>query len=204
LLRKFIEEDHIDVNVLDKDGNTPLHWTTSHNLAEPTKYLLEHGAAIDRWILRSFFVLFFLRHHANIELADVKGRTPMHWAAHMGEIACAQVLRENGATLDRVDCDGKTPYDLAAVKKFMRITQFLSKEVRPSYKGKYDVLWRSIAVGMLPGITLLYCNLSPIIATIIIGLAIAGVFYGLQKCLPGAHEFNPFGTGVLGSLYILS
>ncbi|KAL1424368.1 hypothetical protein MTO96_020293 [Rhipicephalus appendiculatus] len=44
-----------------------------------------------------------LQAHANPNLTDAQGRTPLHWVARCGSLAVAELLRANGALLSVLD-----------------------------------------------------------------------------------------------------
>ncbi|KAF4468114.1 ankyrin repeat-containing [Fusarium albosuccineum] len=52
---------------------------------------------------------------ANIEAADIDGRTPLSWAAWKGDSdATVQLLLDRGANIEAADINGRTPLSLAA------------------------------------------------------------------------------------------
>jgi len=49
----------------------------------------------------------------SINIADMKGKTPLHVAVEWGRIEFARTLIENGANVNSTDQQGRTPLDLA-------------------------------------------------------------------------------------------
>ena len=62
--RFLLEQDDIDINVIDSDGNTPLH--TALELGQETISML------------------LILHGANVSAVNNVGRTPLHFAALQG------------------------------------------------------------------------------------------------------------------------
>merc|ERR1712137_1408304 len=62
----------MDVNSLNDDGETPLHWACKVGSTEIVKYLLTHGASINAM--------------------DENGDTPLHWAAEENHTEVAELL----------------------------------------------------------------------------------------------------------------
>ena len=91
----------VDVNVKDRSGSTPLHWTATKVMAE---LLIANGADVnaqrnDRW-------------------------TPLHWAISQ-EIEFAELLIANGADVNAQTVDGWTPLHQAAFMELAESAEML-------------------------------------------------------------------------------
>ena len=91
------------LSIVDKQGETPLHWAVEMGHKDVTKVLLEAGASLST--------------------VGKQGETPLHWAAFKGHKSVTEVLLEAGASLSTVDKQGHTPYDLANrdIKQLIKI-----------------------------------------------------------------------------------
>mmetsp|Transcript_8846 Transcript_8846/g.11527 ORF Transcript_8846/g.11527 Transcript_8846/m.11527 type:complete len:192 (+) Transcript_8846:66-641(+) len=78
-----------NVNAVDADGLSPLHWASDSNQLEMVRFLLGKGA--------------------NVNLQEATGQTPLHLAMICGFEDVAQVLIDSGSDVHVTDSDGNTP-----------------------------------------------------------------------------------------------
>ena len=81
-----------DVNMVDAEGRTPLHFCAAYNRIQAAAQLISAGA--------------------DLEKSDSKQNTPLHYAAGYGRGEIASMLLEAGAIGSAKNATGKTPYDL--------------------------------------------------------------------------------------------
>ena len=94
-LVKLIGKELGDLDVRDKDGRTPLFFSLSSAQDDVSDWLVEEGALV--------------------ALADAKGVTPLHVAAHTNNRHCVRVLLETGKVdVNAADEKGTTPLHVAA------------------------------------------------------------------------------------------
>lgn len=88
-----------DIQAVDNDGATPLHYAAYIAHAPIAEILLENGALVD--------------------VKNAKGQTPLHEVSgHLhreGDEATMEVLIDEGASLDARDNDGATPLHAASI-----------------------------------------------------------------------------------------
>ncbi|KAH3707840.1 ankyrin repeat domain-containing protein 55-like [Dreissena polymorpha] len=109
------------INLGDNEKMTTLHWAAFHDRPDHVRQLLQKGALLT--------------------VADVDGKTPLHWAAQNGSRACAVLLvesDESGELLSRVDKCGKLALHLAAAAGHVGILQDLA-EAGPHLCGEGDM-----------------------------------------------------------------
>ena len=104
-----------DIDVLDVDGRSPLHWAAYKGFADTCRLLLVMGA--------------------RPTLADHEGCTPLHWASIRGNSEACTVLLQGGAidSLDTVDDTGATPSQLAVEKGHRMLGVYLAE-----YRHRHD------------------------------------------------------------------
>jgi len=84
-----------DVNSVDMDGNTALHWAVWFRLDILVGQLLERGAQPDA--------------------RNAAGESPVHWAAKASSLQAIQaMMRGDHGMLSHRDCDGLTPFIILA------------------------------------------------------------------------------------------
>ena len=109
-------EETKDVNVKDKNGLTPLHWTFKKiytlNFAfksiEVIKLLIEHGA--------------------NLNAQDNNGNTPLYDACWYGYLEIVQSLLNRGADVTMETAKGITPLEIAAERNHKEVVWFLTRQ----------------------------------------------------------------------------
>ncbi|KAG1676779.1 Palmitoyltransferase ZDHHC17 [Nymphon striatum] len=88
-----------NVNLLDRNGMTPLMWSAYRVIAnDPSRMLLTLGATIS-------------------VKDNVHGNTPLHWAIMSQNNVVMMILLKTGADLEAVNLSGETPIDIASNKK---------------------------------------------------------------------------------------
>lgn len=103
----------IEVNAVDNDGRTALHDSSWTGHTKIVKLLLASGAEVNkadkRWChnLSQFEVQILILEHL------CSGKTPLHLAAINDQLATAELLIRNGATVNVQDNAQKTPLLLA-------------------------------------------------------------------------------------------
>ena len=90
-------------------GGTLLHVAARRNLAGLCRWLLDHGADVNR--------------------ADILGRTALHHAVRDGAADAARLLIARGAALDAKDWQGRTPLDLAEGGDGAALAQAMREEI---------------------------------------------------------------------------
>jgi ankyrin repeat protein len=94
-----------NINEVDAENNTPLHWACVRGHIQMVNTLISHGA--------------------NPNAANDFGDTPMHWASSGGHLEAIQALFLAGARIDVSNRDGTTPLHFAAADGHVAILQFL-------------------------------------------------------------------------------
>ncbi|KAB2605228.1 ankyrin repeat domain-containing protein 65-like [Pyrus ussuriensis x Pyrus communis] len=97
--------DGIDVNLVDKEGRTPIHIAAAHGHVEMLKFCISVGG--------------------NAEVTDSRGRSPLHWAAEKGHLGAAKCLLNCSNVKYAVTKDGRTAFDLAAANGHTSLLGFL-------------------------------------------------------------------------------
>jgi ankyrin repeat protein len=129
-----------DVNTIDKDGNSPLHWAV-RGFKKITRALINAGANVNQadndgkvpldYAVRMGYeamVRILINAGANVNQGDNNGKFPLHWAAAAYQSRIARILVEAGADVSRKDKDGNTP--LNAAQEGMRKLLITSAKVR--------------------------------------------------------------------------
>lgn len=98
-------------------GFTPAMWAAVHGKIGVLKLLIEHGADINAqqegegttallWAAttdRADIIRLLLQHGADPMLADIRGHTPLTWAARSGATAVSRLLRESDSRAEQTD-----------------------------------------------------------------------------------------------------
>ncbi len=99
---QYLKSHGADIFAKDSDDRTCLHWAAYKGEMVATEWLVAQGFALDA--------------------KDTKGRCPLHWAASAdkGEIVKFMLLEYPGAYVTMQDAEGRTPYQVAEMKKSAR------------------------------------------------------------------------------------
>ncbi len=98
IAKLLVLEHRADVNIRDKDGETPLHYATEND--------------------HILIVRLLLMSQAYINARSKKGRTPLHAACDYCRVKIARLLLGRGANANDIDSDGKTSdYRLNRLKR---------------------------------------------------------------------------------------
>jgi ankyrin repeat protein len=149
-VRRYIEQEGVNVNAKDKDGMTALHLVvlfapnfdgTLTPDVKFAKYLIDKGADVDAKDNEGLttlhhaatngvniaFVRFIVSVGANVNTKDMHGFTPLHLAACFnGDVEFVQFLVSKGANVNARMNNGKTPLDLAREKGNVAVIRYLS------------------------------------------------------------------------------
>ena len=126
LVKNFIDDRIVDVNFVDKDGNSPLHLAAINNKKEVFKELIKAEAktdiknnqgelAIDIALLKCCeennkeLVLDLIGIGADVNFKDSNGDTPFHYAAQKGAIKVFKELFKAGELHISKNNYGETP-----------------------------------------------------------------------------------------------
>ncbi len=111
-----------DVDVLDREGRTPLFYAAQDG---------DSAIAAD-----------LIRHGANVNAQDKSLKTPLHFAANAYQPEVAELLLKNGASVDAQDAHGNTPLSDAVFDSKGRgqmIKLLLSSGANKALKNKHGV-----------------------------------------------------------------
>jgi uncharacterized protein len=148
-LTELVEKDPSLVRGWSHDGFTLLHLAAFFGHPETVEYLLTkdpdvnavsrnpmkvmplHSAAANRDGATAFRICKALvEHGADIQAAQEGGFTPLHEAAHNGNLPLAELLVKAGANVNATLTDGRTPLELARAGGHSAIGAVLEGAVR--------------------------------------------------------------------------
>lgn len=148
IVRLLFQHDKVDVtevvNLRDHCAKTPLHIAAQNGSIPMVHYLLElsadinmqteHGRALLHIAVSARSARFHdmlqavLRQNPDIDVRSyMDGRTPLHCAVENGNYDAVVLLAKSGANVNIVDNGGRTPLELAVMKHYLEMAQFLAE-----------------------------------------------------------------------------
>ena len=134
---KALLDAGVPVDLLARDGLTPLHWSFVRDDTAMASLLLERGSPVNAQSAEGATPLmnavqarslaqttFLLDHGADPNAADARGFTALHRAAEMGEPTIVRLLLDRGAS-PHLEAQGHTPRSLAASRNEIAIVELL-------------------------------------------------------------------------------
>ncbi|KAK7400412.1 hypothetical protein VNO78_11618 [Psophocarpus tetragonolobus] len=126
----YLIQHGADVNAKDNMQQTALHWAAVRGSIAAADVLLENGARVEAADVNGYRAVHvsaqygqttFLNHivvkyHADFDVPDNDGRSPLHWAAYKGFADTIRLLLFRDASQGRQDKDGCTPLHWAALR----------------------------------------------------------------------------------------
>ncbi|CAK9209241.1 unnamed protein product [Sphagnum troendelagicum] len=154
LLYYLITKWGAEVDPLDNDGRSPLHWAAYKGFSDCVRLLLFMDAHLGR--------------------ADKEGCTPLHWAAMRGNLEACTVLVQAGSLADLLatDSTGCTAVQLASDKGHRHVAFFLKNALRVLSK-RWDNKGGRLAVqlsklGLAPFLWLVIISLLLLFITLVV------------------------------------
>lgn len=139
---KYLIGRGLDINSVDKKGNTPLHYALSFSNFEMATVLIEAGANLSQRNSNGYsplhlaiqshspidMIKILLLKGADVNIKDLDGSTPLHEAVINGDMSVIEILIDYGADITAKDYMGDTPLDLAIAFKKKDAIEFLQRK----------------------------------------------------------------------------
>ncbi|XP_076934199.1 putative protein S-acyltransferase 23 [Bidens hawaiensis] len=127
---QYVIEHGGDVHAVDHVGQTALHWAAVRGSVAAAEVLLQNGARVEaadvnayrtvhvaaQYGQTSFLNYIVAKYHADFDVPDNDGRTPLHWAAYKGFADTIRLLLFWDAYQGKQDKEGCTPLHWAALR----------------------------------------------------------------------------------------
>lgn len=133
-----IDDNHLDINHVYSDGNTPLLLALKNNHLEIASILISIGAyvnfidefgntplSIATQMNNAEIVNLLIGSGADVNIPDINGNTPLFVAVSNGNLILAQILIESGADVNIPDMHGRTPLSIAINNGHTEIAELL-------------------------------------------------------------------------------
>ncbi|KAM7450555.1 Palmitoyltransferase zdhhc13 [Porites harrisoni] len=138
--RELIEKEGVDVNTLDKENVSALHWAAINNRIRIAEYFVSKGATIDQkggilnatplhWAVRQGhleMVVYLMKQGADPVSLDIEGCSCLHVAVQHSQMGVVAYLISKGMDVDQLDRNGMSPLMWAAYRCFgLELTRML-------------------------------------------------------------------------------
>jgi len=138
-IRRHPSESIAELNDNDEFGRTPLHWACAIGDPNAVQALLQLGADPNQQSSQGTSTPLQLAAEAGtgagcIDLLceagvslkrDLHGRTPLHYACHVGTVEAAKILVRSGAPIEDAGEWGRTPLHCAAYGNNFTVLEYL-------------------------------------------------------------------------------
>ncbi len=132
-----------DLNIRDKNGDTPLHLAIRSGNMKAARALIEAGAHLSlsnhdgiqplmtAAIKKNgqYLVSLLIFHGARVNVTDHHKNTPLHYAAQTGNLQSVRILVNAGATRTTTNQQGETPTSLAESHRHRSVVKFLIEQL---------------------------------------------------------------------------
>ncbi|VDN93590.1 unnamed protein product [Brugia pahangi] len=156
---KLMIENNIQINHIDKEKHSAVHWAVACGQLEALITLLESGARVDCvdnqgaqavhyaaaattndiTLERCEAILhILLKYGANVNARDIDGRTPILWAASCGNLEIVIILSQIGGDIYATDRDQLGAIHCAASHGHIHIIEYLISNLDPFIVNSVD------------------------------------------------------------------
>ncbi|KAL9174385.1 hypothetical protein ABFS82_02G049900 [Erythranthe guttata] len=139
-IAQYIVERGGEVNAKDNAGQTALHWAAVRGSIAAADVLLQNGGRVEaadingyravhvaaQYGQTAFLNYVIAQHHADFDVPDNDGRTPLHWAAYKGFTDTIRLLLFRDASQGKQDKEGCTPLHWAALRGHLEACSLLA------------------------------------------------------------------------------
>ncbi|XP_075511189.1 putative protein S-acyltransferase 23 [Primulina tabacum] len=129
-IAQYIVEHGGNVNAKDNTEQTALHWAAVRGSIAAADVLMQNGARVEAGDINGYRAVhvaaqygqttflnhIIAKHHADFDVPDNDGRSPLHWAAYKGYADTIRLLLFRDACQGRQDKEGCTPLHWAALR----------------------------------------------------------------------------------------
>ncbi|MGE5195867.1 MAG: ankyrin repeat domain-containing protein [Anaerolineae bacterium] len=144
---QFLELGIIDLDAIDENGRTALHWACAAGLIDLVKTLIQEGADLDatdemgqtpfhlacQYNQVEMVKALIQNYSIDINQKDQSDRTPLHCAWINGHLQLAEELTSNGALIDVYQGKGAAPLHWAVEMGYVDLVrQLLSHKQNPN------------------------------------------------------------------------
>jgi len=153
-VKRLVEEptdEPLDVNA-EIHGGTAFAAAVQNGYLQIVKYLVDHGAEVDRPIhdgatpcfiaaYRGYIdiVLFLIEQGANLETPNSKGNTPFFICCQHCRLDIAKMLADRGVNLEPINEAGSTPFFFACQEGNLDVVKFLADRGVNMTRGKNGI-----------------------------------------------------------------